>query len=219
MGAMFFRRLLLHRVVVVVFAALVAATATGQAQPKPSASARAQSLVSQAASSVVTVADKVWHGTQDLAVYALGLIGVSYRFGGETPSGGLDCSGLVRHVFQQVTGVTLPRTSKELSRIGDSVARNELAPGDLVFFNTRRFAFSHVGIYLGDNRFIHAPRRGREVEIAELDNRYWIKHFDGARRLVGVVPALVPALIASAEASVLPDLPATTPIESESSED
>jgi cell wall-associated NlpC family hydrolase len=165
---------------------------------------RAKSLVTQATSSVVSAADKVWHGTQDLAVYALGLIGVSYRYGGETPDGGLDCSGLVRHVFQQVTGVTLPRTSRELSRIGDAVARHDLEPGDLVFFDTRRFAFSHVGIYLGDNRFIHAPRRGREVEVAQLDNRYWQKHFNGARRLVGVVPALVPTLIADAQASTSP---------------
>ena len=138
-----------------------------------------------------------------LAAYALGLIGVSYRFGGNTPEQGLDCSGLVQHVFQQVTGVTLPRTAKEMSRIGESVAKKELAPGDLVFFNTRRFAFSHVGISLGDNRFIHAPRTGRDVEIANLDNGYWQKNFDGARRLVGVIPSLVPTMIASAEAATL----------------
>lgn len=164
-----------------------------------------RSLVGAAASKVASAADRVWHGTQDLALYALGLIGVSYRFGGEDPDGGLDCSGLVRHVFQQVTGVTLPRTSKEMSRIGDSVARHDLEPGDLVFFNTRRFAFSHVGIYLGDNRFVHAPRRGREVEVARLDNGYWQRQFNGARRLVGVVPALVPSLIGTAHAA--PPLP------------
>jgi cell wall-associated NlpC family hydrolase len=122
-------------------------------------------------------------------------------YGGETPEGGLDCSGLVRHVFQQVTGVTLPRTSKELARVGKPVARGDLKPGDLVFFNTRHFAFSHVGIYLGDDRFIHAPSRGSEVEIAELNNNYWRKHFDGARRLVGVLPGLVP----TAEAATIID--------------
>ena len=169
----------------------------------PLAAGQTKSLVGQAKTTVAAAADKVWHGTQDLAVYALGLIGVSYRFGGGTPEEGLDCSGLVVHVFQQVTGVTLPRTAKEMSRIGGAVARTELAPGDLVFFNTRRFAFSHVGIYLGDNRFIHAPRSGRDVEIANLDSGYWRKHFDGARRLVGVIPALVPTIIASAEASML----------------
>jgi len=123
-------------------------------------------------------------GAHDLAVYAFGLIGVAYRFGGESPDDGLDCSGLVRHVFQQVTGVTLPRTAKEMSRVGGSVARTDLAPGDLVFFNTRRFAFSHVGIYVGDARFVHAPRRGRDVEIASLDSVYWRQRFDGARRLI-----------------------------------
>jgi cell wall-associated NlpC family hydrolase len=169
----------------------------------PLAAAQSKSLVGQAKTTVVAAADRVWHGTQDLAVYALRLIGVSYRFGGNTPEEGLDCSGLVRHVFQQVTGVTLPRTAKEMSRIGGTVAMNELAPGDLVFFNTRQFAFSHVGLYLGDNRFIHAPRNGRDVEIANLDSRYWQKHFDGARRLVGVIPSLVPTIIASAEAATL----------------
>jgi cell wall-associated NlpC family hydrolase len=190
--------------------ACLAVAATASAEPAVPASPAA-ALVQQATSGVSSAAGKVWPGAQDLAAYALGLIGVAYRWGGETPDAGLDCSGLVRHVFQQVTGVTLPRTSKELSRLGDAVARHELAPGDLVFFDTRRFAFSHVGIYLGDSRFIHAPRRGRDVEIAELDNRYWLRHFNGARRLVGVLPSLVPTLIATAEAAA----PATAPPDAE----
>ncbi|MBI3148654.1 MAG: C40 family peptidase [Betaproteobacteria bacterium] len=126
------------------------------------------------------------------------MIGVNYKFGGNTPDGGLDCSGLVRYVFQQVTGVTLPRTSRELGRVGKKVAISDLMPGDLVFFNTRRFAFSHVGIYLGDNRFIHAPSKGSEVEIVKLTDAYWRKHFNGARRLVGALPGL---MIPSANAS------------------
>jgi cell wall-associated NlpC family hydrolase len=143
-------------------------------------------------------------GAQGLANQALSLLGVKYKFGGSRPETGLDCSGLVQYVFQQVTGVTLPRTAKEMSQLGDKVALDELAPGDLVFFNTRRFAYSHVGIYLGDNRFIHAPRRGREVEIAEIDRQYWQKRFDGARRLAGSVPELLPSLIGEANASTLP---------------
>ncbi len=177
------------------------ALAASLASPAPLL-AQEFSLASQARAQVGTVVDKVWTGAQDLAFYALGLIGVEYRYGGEAPESGLDCSGLVRHVFQQVTGVTLPRTSKELSRLGDSIARQDLQPGDLVFFNTRRFAFSHVGIYLGEGRFIHAPRTGRDVEVAELGNRYWQKRFDGARRLVGTLPALVPSLVSTAEAAV-----------------
>jgi hypothetical protein len=110
----------------------------------------------------------------------------------------------VRYVFQEVTGATLPRTSREMSRLGQHVSMADLAPGDLVFFNTRRFAFSHVGLYLGDNRFIHAPSAGGEVEIATLDQRYWKRHFDGARRLVGVLPALVPTMIDTAAAAPSP---------------
>ena len=145
------------------------------------------------ASPVAPVSATVWHSAQDLAIYALGLIGVDYQFGGTTPERGLDCSGLVRYVFQQVTGVMLPRTSQEISHLGEKIPVAELMPGDLVFFNTRRFQFSHVGIYLGEDRFIHAPRQGGEVEIVTLSKGYWQKHFDGARRLVGALPSLIPS--------------------------
>jgi hypothetical protein len=93
-----------------------------------------------------------------------------------------------------------------MSGVGDAVAIADLKPGDLVFFNTRRFAFSHVGIYLGDNQFIHAPRRGREVEVTTLDKRYWQTRFNGARRLVGVLPGLVPSLVTEAHAAA-PEAP------------
>jgi cell wall-associated NlpC family hydrolase len=157
---------------------------------------------------------KVWSDAQDVAGFALGLIGVEYRWGGDTPARGLDCSGLIRYVFQEVTGVTLPRTARELSRLGDSVPLGDLRAGDLVFFNTRHFAFSHVGLYLGDNQFIHAPSRGREVEITMISSNYWQKHFDGARRLVGVLPALVPSVIPEALAAA-PPAPVDAPANSE----
>jgi len=147
----------------------------------------------QVASQASAVPATVWHGAQDLAIYALGLIGVDYRFGGTTPERGLDCSGLVRYVFQQVTGLMLPRTSQEISRLGAKIPLAELMPGDLVFFNTHRLQFSHVGIYLGEDRFIHAPRQGGEVEVVTLSKVYWQKHFDGARRLVDALPALIPS--------------------------
>ena len=133
-----------------------------------------------------------WAGAQDVAIFALGMIGVDYRYGGTTPEDGVDCSGLVQHVFLQVTGAMLPRTSKEMSGLGSKVRIDELTPGDLVFFNTRRFSFSHVGIYLGDHRFVHAPSRGGEVQIATLSESYWHKRFDGARRLVGARPSVAP---------------------------
>jgi cell wall-associated NlpC family hydrolase len=175
---------------------LAAALAVASALPN-SAGAQSASPENALARSAKVAATYAWNGAQDVAIYALGLIGVDYRYGGETPESGVDCSGLVRYVFQQVTGVTLPRTSKELSRLGNHVASTDLAPGDLVFFNTRRFPFSHVGIYLGDNRFIHAPSTGSEVEISRLSETYWQKHFNGARRLVGVMPSLVPSAAAA----------------------
>jgi cell wall-associated NlpC family hydrolase len=118
---------------------------------------------------------------------ALGLVGVDYKFGGNHPDQGLDCSGFVRYVFQHATGISLPRSSKEQAKVGQNVDKTQLQPGDLVFFNTRRFQFSHVGLYLGDNKFIHSPSRGGSVEVVNFDNRYWQKTFNGARRIVGAV--------------------------------
>jgi cell wall-associated NlpC family hydrolase len=171
----------------------------------------AVSFADSAAIKVKTAAASALKSAQDLASTALDLIGIRYKWGGNTPETGLDCSGLVRYVFQQVTGVTLPRTAKDISRLGTEVAAADLQPGDLVFFNTRRFAFSHVGIYLGDNQFIHAPRRGREVEVATLESSFWKKRFDGARRMAGVLPSLLPALVGEAVAAPLV-LPVTAPL-------
>ncbi len=123
----------------------------------------------------------------DVTATALSLVGVDYKFGGNTPGTGLDCSGLVRYVFQQATGISLPRSSKEQAKVGQSIDKSQLQPGDLVFFNTRRFQFSHVGVYLGDNKFVHSPSRGGSVEVVNLDNRYWKKAYNGARRIVGAL--------------------------------
>ena len=124
----------------------------------------------------------------EITSYALSLIGVDYRFGGNTPDQGLDCSGLIRYVFQQATGLSLPRSARDQARVGESISKDKLQPGDLVFFNTRRFQFSHVGLYIGDNRFIHAPSAGGAVQVVSLDNAYWQKAFNGARRIVGSLP-------------------------------
>jgi cell wall-associated NlpC family hydrolase len=120
----------------------------------------------------------------DLVIHALALIGVKYKWGGNDPEAGLDCSGLVSHVFHEVTGMVLPRDARAMSKEGSAVEKSELKPGDLVFFNTLRRPFSHVGIYIGEDRFVHAPRRGREVEVSELRDSYWKKRFNGARRLL-----------------------------------
>jgi len=118
-----------------------------------------------------------------VAIEAMSLIGIHYRRGGSTPEHGLDCSGLVRYVFRQSQGAELPRTSAEMSKLGEQVQPKDLQPGDLVFFNTLKQAFSHVGIYLGNNQFIHAPSAGGAVRIESLDLSYWKARFNGARRI------------------------------------
>lgn len=119
----------------------------------------------------------------DLVMHAMGMLGIHYKYGGTTPETGMDCSGLVRYVFKESWGTDLPRTSIEISKIGARVEPKDLQPGDLVFYNTLRRGFSHVGIYLGDNRFIHSPARGGEVRIESMDLQYWKKRFNGARRI------------------------------------
>jgi len=116
---------------------------------------------------------------------ALAQIGVPYRWGGTAPSTGFDCSGLVKYVFQTALGIELPRVSREQAQRGQPVERQELTPGDLVFFSRRGKVINHVGIYLGDGRFVHAPRTGRDVTISSLSG-YWYQRFLRARR----VPAL-----------------------------
>jgi cell wall-associated NlpC family hydrolase len=119
----------------------------------------------------------------DLTVNALAMLGIRYKYGGTSPENGLDCSGLVRYVFKESWGTDLPRTSREISQVGQKVETKDLQPGDLVFYNTLKRGFSHVGIYLGDNKFIHAPSPGGEVRIESMDLSYWKKRFNGARRI------------------------------------
>lgn len=122
----------------------------------------------------------------DLLDHGFSLLGIRYRFGGNTPQSGFDCSGFVRHVFSGALGVLLPRTAVEMAKVGSTVKRDELLPGDLVFFNTVSRAFSHVGIYLGDNKFMHANRRGGSVRIDDMTGGYWSRRFNGARRIEAV---------------------------------
>jgi len=115
---------------------------------------------------------------------ALSLIGTPYRWGGNTPEGGFDCSGLVNYVFADVLDLKLPRTSRELAAWqGPRIARDQLAAADLVFFGSGG-EVSHVGIYLGDGRFIHAPRNGGTVRVEPLDTRYWTPRYSGAKRVL-----------------------------------
>lgn len=120
---------------------------------------------------------------EELVFFALAFLDVKYRYGGTDPETGWDCSGYVLHVFKNGVGITLPRTSVAMSERGEAIHRKELKPGDLVFFNTLRRAFSHVGIYIGANRFIHAPSSGKAVQISDMDASYWARRFDGGRRI------------------------------------
>lgn len=121
---------------------------------------------------------------EDIPIYAVSLVGSPYRLGGTSPETGLDCSGFVGHVFRQAAGVVLPRDSRAISEAALPLQQDELQPGDLVFFNTLNRAFSHVGIYLGDDRFVHAASsRTGSVMVSNLKDSYWRERFDGARRV------------------------------------
>lgn len=128
--------------------------------------------------------ERYTNSAQDLVLKGLELVGLSYRRGGTNPDVGLDCSGFVQVVFKDGIGKLLPRTAREQSQVGDVIDRKELKPGDLVFFNTMRRAFSHVGIYLGDNRFVHAPRAGSEIRVEDMSKSYWVARYNGARRVL-----------------------------------
>ena len=131
------------------------------------------------------VVDSVSSKTESLINDAMQLIGVRYRWNGDLPQSGLDASGFVRFVFRDKLGFLLPPQSSQMSKVGKPITREELQPGDLVFFNTMRLTFSHVGIYVGDNKFIHSPAKGSTVRVDDLASSYWDKRFDGARRLDG----------------------------------
>ncbi|MFT3815102.1 MAG: C40 family peptidase [Acidovorax sp.] len=121
--------------------------------------------------------------TSDLVVTAMGFLGVPYRRGGNSAESGFDCSGFVRAMYEKSVGLILPRNASQQAHASEAIDKKDLQPGDLVFFNTMRRAFSHVGIYAGDGKFIHAPRTGAEVRVEDMNTSYWQRRFDGARRV------------------------------------
>ncbi|MGE8161627.1 NlpC/P60 family protein [Paraburkholderia sp. NPDC080076] len=130
-------------------------------------------------------------GREEISIQAMSLVGIPYRWGGNTPDSGFDCSGLVRYVVLRAASVNLPRTTADMSERGESIEPDGIAPGDLIFFNTTGRAHSHVGIYVGKLRFVNAPSTGGTVRLDYLTNPYWAKRFDGIRRVAG--PAATPA--------------------------
>lgn len=144
----------------------------------------------------------------DLVLAAMTFIGVPYKYGGQSVDSGFDCSGFTRYVYEHSVGLVLPRRADEQAHASGmtNVKPDDLQPGDLVFFRTLRHAFSHVGIYVGDHRFIHAPRTGAEVRIEDMQTSYWASRYNGARRpqalgTATVVPPAVPSAAPAASAA------------------
>jgi cell wall-associated NlpC family hydrolase len=140
----------------------------------------------------------------EMVLTAMNFLGVPYRRGGTNADQGFDCSGFTRHVFESSLGLLLPRRADEQATTAGllNINRHELKPGDLVFFNTLRRTFSHVGIYVGDGRFIHAPRPGGEVRVEDMGGSYWSTRFTGARRADPGPDGLPTTPSAGAEAAV-----------------
>ena len=134
--------------------------------------------------SETTLLTQVRDTTSDLVMSAMNFIGVRYRLGGTSAETGFDCSGFTRHIFENSIGLVLPRRAAEQAKAPGllSISKEELKPGDLVFFNTLRRTFSHVGIYVGDGKFIHSPRAGGQVRVEDMRAAYWNQRFNGARR-------------------------------------
>lgn len=140
---------------------------------------RLEDVSQKVANQAHTVADRA----SNLVVNAMGFLGVPYKRGGSSAETGFDCSGFVRAMYEQTVGLMLPRRADQQAAATQVIDKKELQPGDLVFFNTMRRSFSHVGIYVGDNKFIHAPRSGAQVRVEDMGAAYWVRRFNGARRV------------------------------------
>jgi len=187
-----------RRVPAVLALCLLLAAPAGQAQPAPASAAPASAagdsvlqllqqrglLPGTSALGASPLVQQVRDTASELVLQAMNFLGVPYRRGGNSAEQGFDCSGFTRHVFENSIGLVLPRRADQQAQSAGllKIDRDELKPGDLVFFNTMRRAFSHVGIYIGDGRFIHAPRAGGEVRVEDMREAYWSKRFNGARR-------------------------------------
>jgi cell wall-associated NlpC family hydrolase len=132
---------------------------------------------------IETVRQTVSEKASVLVFTSIGFLGVPYRRGGSSVETGFDCSGFVKAMFEQTVGMVLPRKAEQQAAATDKIEQADLKPGDLVFFNTMRKAFSHVGIYIGEGKFIHSPKPGSEVRVEDMSLSYWARRFDGARRV------------------------------------
>lgn len=135
------------------------------------------------------VGQNVSNSASELVLTAMGFLGVPYRRGGNNADSGFDCSGFVKAMYQNTVGLVLPRRADQQAAATSKIDKNDLQPGDLVFFNTMKHAFSHVGIYVGEGKFIHSPKPGAEVRVEDMGKSYWQRRFDGARRVLSLAPA------------------------------
>ena len=166
MSAALSRRAL--RFTVVLLAALLLAACSSRMAVRPSSVA----------------APRITADPNDILFRAISLVGTPYRYGGNTPESGFDCSGLIGYVFYDVAGARLPRSAADIDRLdAPPVSRQKLVAGDLVFFRDGG-SISHIGIYVGEGRFVHAPSRGGTVRLDALDGDYWRQHYVGAKRLI-----------------------------------
>ncbi|SAK54207.1 hydrolase Nlp/P60 [Caballeronia glebae] len=203
------RRIWLPLLVTVLLAAC--GTAPQQAARRPAASTSANRTFSAPPGFPNFVDHSI--GREEISIQAMSLVGVPYRWGGNTPDAGFDCSGLVRYVVDRAASVNLPRTTADMSSRGESVEPEQIAPGDLIFFNTTGRAHSHVGIYVGKLRFVNAPSTGGTVRLDYLTNPYWAKRFDGIRRVAPpkAAPAPFDAPTYMASPVPVPVVPTPTP--------
>lgn len=171
-------------------------TADVSATVPPISASSAAPVSSVAAASTVSTNTATQRPSRvELALFAIGLIGAVYKPGGDNPAVGMDCSGFVRYVYHEVAGLKLPHSARALSKIRNTIAKADLKPGDLVFFKTMKHAFSHVGIYLGDNQFVHASSsKTGFVMVSNLDETYWAKRYEGARRILPSASAASPPI-------------------------
>ncbi len=147
-------------------------------------SSNLSALDTAALSEVIPEPQQQWKSDIGLIINkAYELTGIKYKLGGSKPETGFDCSQFVKYVFEQALNLSLPPSARSLSKIGETIRFEDLQPGDLVFFNTRKSKFSHVGIYVGNNEFIHAPRTGKTIRVESLTKNYWLKRFNGATRV------------------------------------
>ena len=162
---------------------------TAAAASEPAKEAPTESFTQAGKAYFIRAADKLVDSvsgrSESLINQAMELIGVRYRWNMDIPQSGLDGSGFVAYVFKDKLSFLIPRKSSQMSKVGKSITRDDLQPGDLVFFNTMRMTFSHVGIYVGENKFIHSPSKGASIRVDDMTSVYWDKRFDGARRLDG----------------------------------